>query len=61
MMVQIYSSEEMEKLLKKGLNSDTAVISFYDNNAPIDYSGQICRLFQCVVKDIDCAFLMSAV
>ena len=57
MMVQIYSSEEMEKLLKKGFNSDTAVISFYDNNAPIDYSGQICRLFQCVVKDIDFAVL----
>lgn len=47
----------MEKLLKKGLQADTAVISLSDNNALIDYSGQPCRLFQNVVKDIDFAGL----
>lgn len=58
MQVQIYSRAEMDKLLKKGLGQEMAVISLYDVGAvPVDYSGQVCRLFQTAVQDIDFSIL----
>ena len=58
MTINIYSREEIEKLIEKDFPENTAVISFSDSvgpysQMPVDYKGKPRKLFQIEVKDID--------
>lgn len=65
MNIKIYSREEMEKLLSKGIPDNTAIISFYNPKSqrvskdypPIDYSGKCNHVFQICLYDIDIEIL----
>lgn len=63
MHISIYSRAAIEKLLKSDFPKNVAVISFYDppdsdySNPPVDYSGQIERVFPIAIHDIDLSVL----
>lgn len=60
MKVNIYSREEIEKLIDNDFPKNTAVISFYDpkgirsdNLSPVDYKNKAEIVYQVAVYDID--------
>ena len=61
MNVNIYSREEIEKLLETENLKNTAIISFYDpairridkDYKPVNYSGKCDRVFLCELNDLD--------
>lgn len=60
MNVNIYSRNEIEKLIDNDFPKNTAVISFYDpkgirsdNLTPVDYKNQAEMIYQVAVYDID--------
>lgn len=57
MKVEIYSLDKMRELIKTHVPQNTAIISFYSQKVPLDFSGVCDRVFYVMIPDIDVELL----